>query len=288
MHRCHEVGCERVCGSLSALATHMRTHTGDKPYKCDVCEKAFSQQCHLVKHMRIHTGENPYKCQFPGCMRAFKQSGALRSHKKTHEEGRVTRGQRENSWLDPHHGGTSLSLRQRPEIAQLVPSDHLLVIGEGCSNCHLPVVEGVKIPYRPDLFMFLDDLWNCVVHVEIDEGQHLSYEKGSDVQRLEAFVEHKRRMPQYGGRPYLIFRINPDTHAGKSTPNWNEHTDNEHRKVIVAQFIAAKVREVSQDMVSWVAENGGRDTHVYYFFYDDDNHHIVDVDHALMARTIVR
>ena len=38
----HECGvCGRMCTTPSHLATHMRTHTNEKPYECDVCEKAF-------------------------------------------------------------------------------------------------------------------------------------------------------------------------------------------------------------------------------------------------------
>ena len=58
----------------------MRIHTKEKPYKCTLCYKYFTQSSHFKSHTRTHTGEKSVFCAY--CKSYI--SGSLRTHQRTH------------------------------------------------------------------------------------------------------------------------------------------------------------------------------------------------------------
>ncbi|XP_071449473.1 zinc finger protein 91-like [Hetaerina americana] len=75
--------CEKGFVSKGSLETHMNTHTREKNYKCDICEAVFTNMSSLDRHKKSHSGRKDYKCDI--CGKDYTQSHNLKNHKKKHE-----------------------------------------------------------------------------------------------------------------------------------------------------------------------------------------------------------
>ncbi|XP_017111101.1 zinc finger protein 271 [Drosophila elegans] len=74
--------CEKAFPRSQDLSLHLRQHTGERPSECKICSKKFISQNKLARHMRLHTGQRPYSCN--NCSKSFVQSNDLKIHMRRH------------------------------------------------------------------------------------------------------------------------------------------------------------------------------------------------------------
>ncbi|KAM9048214.1 LOW QUALITY PROTEIN: zinc finger and SCAN domain-containing protein 5B-like [Megaptera novaeangliae] len=73
--------CKKRFPYQSQVILHQRTHTGERPFRCNICAEGSMQSSDLT-HERIHTGEKPYCCDL--CPKKLTHNSTLRAHKRTH------------------------------------------------------------------------------------------------------------------------------------------------------------------------------------------------------------
>ena len=81
---CHYPGCDREFNRKYRLDDHVRTHTGETPFKCNHCDKGFASRDKQMKHeLTFHKLKaQPLVCGIDGCDRQFNAKMSLNRHQK--------------------------------------------------------------------------------------------------------------------------------------------------------------------------------------------------------------
>lgn len=92
--------CDKRFSNLGNFNVHKRIHKREKPFRCSVCGKSFRLAKSLTVHMVLHTENESFDC--PVCDRSFNRSGSLKVHMKSHTTAELQQPKR--SYIDVGFG----------------------------------------------------------------------------------------------------------------------------------------------------------------------------------------
>ncbi|XP_055941860.1 zinc finger protein Gfi-1-like [Argiope bruennichi] len=81
------VKCDKMFSTPHGLEVHSRrSHSGKRPFACELCNKTFGHEVSLSQHRAIHTAERTFECK--QCGKSFKRSSTLSTHLLIHSDTR--------------------------------------------------------------------------------------------------------------------------------------------------------------------------------------------------------
>ena len=73
---------EKTFTVYSSLLTHLRSHAGQRKFKCDQCQATFTRQHSLNYHLLVHEEKSRFTC--PHCNRQFRHPTHFKEHVAKH------------------------------------------------------------------------------------------------------------------------------------------------------------------------------------------------------------
>ena len=81
------IKCDKMFSTPHGLEVHARrSHSGKRPFACEMCNKTFGHEVSLSQHRTVHTAEKTFECK--QCGKQFKRSSTLSTHLLIHSDTR--------------------------------------------------------------------------------------------------------------------------------------------------------------------------------------------------------